>query len=36
MAPNKMKWKSELSYLIEELPDNAAVVSKLNLALGLK
>ena len=35
-ALNKMKWKSELPYLIEELPDNAAVVSKLNLALGLK
>ena len=35
-ALNKMKWKSELSYLIEDLPENVDVVSKLNLALGLK
>lgn len=34
-ALNKMKWKSELSYLIDKLPDNADVVSKLNLAMGL-
>jgi hypothetical protein len=32
---NKMKWKSELSYLIENLPDNREVVSKLNHALGI-
>jgi hypothetical protein len=35
-ALNKMEWKSELSYLVKELPNNADVVSRLNVALGLK
>ena len=34
-ALNKMKWKSELSYLIEKLPDNEEVVARLNRALGI-
>lgn len=34
-ALNKMKWKSELSYLVDDLPDNAEVVSKLKRAMGL-
>ncbi len=34
-AKDKMRWKSELSYLIDMLPDNIDVVSKLNKALDL-
>ena len=32
---NKMKWKSELSYIVNPLPDNKEVISKLEEALDL-
>ena len=32
---NKMKWKSELSYIVNPLPDNLEVRSKLQEALDL-
>ena len=32
---NKMKWKSELSYIVNPLPDNLEVRSKLEEALDL-
>jgi predicted nucleotidyltransferase component of viral defense system len=35
-ATNSMKWKSELSYLINPLPSNRDVVESLNAVLGLK
>lgn len=33
---NKMKWRSELSYLVDSLPENTEVVSRLNAVLGLQ
>ena len=32
---NKMKWKSELAYIVNPLPDNLEVISKLEKILGL-
>ena len=35
-ALNRMKWRSELFYLVNPLPDNKTVVDSLETALGLK
>jgi predicted nucleotidyltransferase component of viral defense system len=34
-ATSKMKWKSELAYLVDPLPDNLKVVSELKKIIGL-
>jgi hypothetical protein len=34
-AKDKMRWKSELAYLVDPLPDNAEVVSQLEMSLKI-
>ncbi len=34
-ARNKMKWKSELSYIVNPLPDNLEVISELEKTVGI-